>query len=355
MLQPRPACAQGTHLWTQSTIDDFEKGTPQGVAIASDGHLRQGPGLTGIVTTPSTFVWSVAADKNGIAYLGTGSPATVLRVGRDGKPFTLFRTKDVTVQVVRLGPDGSLYAATLPSGKVYKLDPGAAETKDDSTATLVFDADKLDGAQSQTAASTQGKDGEAKSSRGTQDGGKSGEQPHYIWDLTFDPQGRLYIAAGGPGAVYRVDPKHPEQQPETFFKSDEAHIRSLAWDSKGNLIAGSDGAGLVYRISPEGKGYVLFDSPRREVTSLAVGADGAIYAACVGDKEHNPLPPLPVQGASSITITIVQPGSLQAAANASTSVPEGTEIYALAPDQAPRLLWADKDDIVYALLASPFP
>src|SRR6185437_10660523 len=119
LVQSQPARAQGTHLWTQSTLEDFEKGMPQGVAITSDGHLHQGPGLTAIVTTPSTFVWSVAADKNGVAYLGTSSPATVLRVGKDGKPFTLFKTKDLTVQVVRLGPDGSLYAATLPSGKVY--------------------------------------------------------------------------------------------------------------------------------------------------------------------------------------------------------------------------------------------
>ena len=81
-----------------------------------------------------------------------------------------------------------------------------------------------------------------------------------------------------------------------FFKSDEQHIRTLAWDAKGNLIAGSDGSGLVYRISPQGKGYVLFEAPRREITSVAVGTDGTIYAASVGDKSHNPLPPLPVQG-----------------------------------------------------------
>ena len=42
--------AQGTHLWTQSQIDEFEKGTPQGVAILSDGHLREGPGLTELLT-----------------------------------------------------------------------------------------------------------------------------------------------------------------------------------------------------------------------------------------------------------------------------------------------------------------
>ncbi len=335
----RPASAQLTRLWTQSHIDDFEKGTPEGVAITSDGHLREGPGLTELLTTPSTFVWSVAVDKNGLAYLGAGSPATVLRVAEKpgSKPFTLFETKDVSVQAVCVGPDGWVYAATMPSGKVYRLNADATAKLDESTATVIFDASKLDAS--------------------TADDGKTpiekpANKPHYIWDLTFDPQGRLYIATGDPGAVYRVDPAHPGAQPEQFFKSDEAHIRSLAWDGKGNLLAGTDGSGLVYRINPQGKGYVLFEAPEREVTALAVGEDGTIYAACVGEKGHNPLPPLPVQGAGTVTITIVQPASMQAV-NASTSVPEGTEIFALTPNQAPRKLWADKDDVVYGLARQP--
>ena len=138
------ASAQGTHLWTQSRLEEFEKGTPQGVELTSDGHLRLAPGLREQLTTPSTFVWSVAADKAGTAYLGTASPATVLRVGKDGKPFTLFETKDLSVQVVRLGPDGALYAATLPGGKVYRLKPDATAKQDEASATVVFDAAKLD-------------------------------------------------------------------------------------------------------------------------------------------------------------------------------------------------------------------
>ena len=319
------ARAQGTHLWTQSSFEDFEKGTPDGVSITSDGRLREGPALRELLTTPSTFVWSVAADKSGTAYLGTGSPATVLRVEKGAKPFTLFESKDLSVQVVRLGPDGMLYVATLPSGKVYRLDPHATAKIDEDKATVVFDAAKIDGADE-----------------------KSESHSHYIWDLTFDKQGRLYIAAGGPAAVVRVDVSKPGAQPEIFFKSDEQHIRSLAWDAKGNLIAGSDGSGLVYRIDAQGKGYVLFEAPRREITAVAVATDGTIYAASVGDKSHNPLPPLPVQGQASITISIVQPGSLQAA-NSSSSVPEGTEIYALSEGQAPRKVWSSKDDIVYAL------
>ena len=142
------------------------------------------------------------------------------------------------------------------------------------------------------------------------------------------------------------------RQPEAFFKSDEQHIRSLAWDAKGNLIAGSDGSGLVYRISPQGKGYVLFEAPRREITSVAVAANGTIYAASVGDKSRNPLPPLPVTGVGTVTFTVVQPGSLQAV-NASTSAPEGTEIYALNEGQAPRKIWSGKEEIVYAMAARP--
>ena len=319
-LASLPTHAQGTHLWTQSRLDEFEKGTPQGVALSSDGHLREAPALKEALTTPSTFVWSIAVDKNGTAYLGTGSPATVERVGSDGKAFTLFETRDVTVQVVRLGPDGALYAATLPSGKVYKLNPGAAAKEDDASASVVFDLAKQAGEPAGE------KTEERKSEKSDDEKGESKKdvKSHYIWDLTFDSAGKLYIATGGPGAVYRVDPKS-SAAPEKFFSSDEQHIRTLAWDGKGNLIAGSDGSGLVYRINPQGKGYVLFDAPRREVTSVAVSANGTIYAASVGDKSHNPLPPLPVQGTGMVTFTVVQPGSLQVA-NQSVSTPEGTEI-----------------------------
>jgi sugar lactone lactonase YvrE len=332
------ALAQGTHLWTQSRLEEFEKGTPQGVELTSDGHLREGPSLIDERTTPSTYVWSVAAGSNGAAYLGTGTPATVLRVESDSKIFTLFETKDLAVQVVRLGPDGALYAATLPSGKVYRLKPDATTKQDETDAAVVFDLAKVD-----NAAGVKGAAAEKGSER------PEAATSHYIWDLTFDAAGRLYIATGGPGAIYRVDIK-TDARPEPFFKSDEEHIRSLAWDARGNLIAGTEGSGLVYRISPEGKGYVLFEAPRREITSVAVAANGTIYAASVGDKSHNPLPPLPVQGVSAVSITIVQPGSMQAA-NSSASVPEGSEIYALTEGQAPRKLWSGKDEVVYALSA----
>lgn len=312
--------AQGTKAWSQSTYQDFERGTPAGVAIRSDGTLGPAAFAREVLTSPSAYVWSVAVDSKGNAYLGTGSPATVLKVTPDGKFTRLLETKDVSVQVVRLGADGMLYAATLPNGKVYRIDPNASAEPAANALPVVFDTATLD------------------------------PKPTYIWDIAFDTSGRMYVATGGPAAIYRLDPKKPGTKPEMFFASAEQHIRCLLFGKDGNLYAGSDGRGLVYRISPDGKGFVLFESPKREIPALAFDPAGNLYVAALGDKKSTGLQPLNVHGGASVTttITILAPGSIQSS-NENTLIPEGTVIYQLASDGAPRELWASKDDIIYAM------
>ncbi len=202
---------------------NLRKGVPMEWQSAATARSFPAPGSLPSFATPSTYVWAVASDPAGNAYLATGSPATVLKVTPDGKSTKLFETTDLTVQAVRVGPDGSVYAATLPSGKVYKLKPDATGL-DEKTATVAFDP------------------------------AATAEKPKYIWDLLFDAKGRLYIATGGPAAIYRVDVSQPGAKPELFFKSDEQHIRCMAFDHQGNLIAGSDGSriGLPHRPGRQG-------------------------------------------------------------------------------------------------------
>ncbi len=333
------AHAQGTKFWSQSHFDEWEKGQPQGVAIGSDGHLEPGPALQEIAKTPSTYIWSVAADGHGNVYAATGSPATVLRIAADGKIATLLRSKDLNVQVVRVGPDGAIYAATMPSGKVYRLDPAKVDVAAEN-ATVVFDPAAAVGGKSSSAAETR-----------TETGQSTG--PQYIWDLGFDAEGRLYVATGGPAAIYRV-PMHGGAKPELFFASDEQHIRSMLVERDGSVLAGSDGDGLVYHIDRAGKGVILYNAPKREITALAERPDGTIYAAGVGEKGKSSLPPIPVQGIASVTatITILTPGSVQASSTNSL-VPDGSELYELTPEGAPRRLWAAHDDVIYALQWTP--
>ena len=309
-LAAQLAPAQGTHLWTQSRLDEFEKGTPQGVALTSDGHLTEGPGLIESEPLPRPTSGQWLRTRDGLAYVGTASPATVLRIGADGKPFTLFESKDVAVQVVRLGPDGALYAATLPSGKVYKLNPGAIDKQDENSATAVFDAAAFDEAVIPRDERRDKRDQCITFGRWllTRPGG-----------CTLPPAGRVRFIAWIEQAGRKARSIFQERRGAYPFAG-------MGCEGQPDRRFGWQRPGLSHQSRRQGlralRGATAGD------TSLAVAENGTIYAASVGDKSRNPLPPLPVQGAAAITMMIVQPGSMQAA-NTSASVPEGSEIYAL--------------------------
>ncbi len=326
MLLTGAARAQGTHLWNESSPADWEKGTPHGVAIANDGTLSPGYDLAQVAQLNAADVWAAVSDKSGNAYIATGSPAQVVRVAPDGKQTVLFTTKNLSVQSLAVGPDGAVYAAVLPSAKVYRLAPDAVT--DETKAEVVFDP-------ADTAA-----------------------KPRYVWAMQFDRAGRLLLGTGAPGAVYRVS--LGSGKPELLYQSDEPHIRSLLQAPDGSLLAGSDGTGLVYRIDPAGKTQVLFEAQKREITALALGSTGQLYIAAVGEKGRaSGIAPLPVGGTpgvvnAQVTVTVVQPGSTQSVSNNAT-VPDGSEVYLIPANgsEAPRRIWATHDEVVYALKAIP--
>src|ERR1043165_974910 len=291
------AFAEGTRQWRETGYDDFERGTARGVAIRSTGQMELAPAFKAIYTSPSSFIWSIAADKDGVVYAATGAPARVYRVTPDGKSTVIFEPKELQVQAIALGQDGAVYAATSPDGKVYKITrkPGGTAAAPEFASETFFDP-----------------------------------KTKYIWDLAFDAQGRLYIATGDNGEIYRVE---KNGQGAVFFKSDEAHMRVLAFDPKGNLIAGSDGSGLVYRISPAGEGFVLYSAQKKEITALAVDSAGNIYAAGTGEKRLvQPSTPAPAPPPFAGNVSLA-----------------GSDVYSIAPDGTSKKIWSSREDIVYAL------
>jgi hypothetical protein len=325
--------AEGTRTWEQSRFDDLTKGTARGVAIRSAGGMELAPAFKALTTTPSIYIWGIAADAGGNLYVAAGSPASVYRIGPNGKPEAIFQPKELQVQALVVDKAGAVYAATNPDGKIYRIEhrTGAdAKTKSPDTSSwtssVYFDP-------------------------GTK----------YIWDLALDEAGNLFIATGDKGEIFRVTPKGDHS---VFFKSDETHIRVLAFDLKGNLIAGSDGSGLVYRISPSGEGFVLYSAPKKEITALAINKDGYIYAAGAGEKHSNAAPisfpsvNLPNQNPpaagqqSGITITNAGPTAplvMGGFPGLGMNTGGGSEIYRIAPDGSPNRLWASHEDLVYAL------
>ena len=317
ILSSALALAEGTQTWEQTKFEDFEKGTARGVAIRSDGSLVLAPQFKQLYASPSSYLWAVASDFAGNVYAAAGAPARVYRIAPNGAVQTIFEPKELQVQDL-VERNGVLYAATSPDGKVYKLEPARQA-------------------------------GPPKSGEKPAAAWKSSvffdPKTKYIWALALDSQGRLYIGTGDQGQIFRVT---PDGQGSVFFQSDDAHIRSLAIDAKDSVIAGSDGSGLIYRISPAGEAFVLYSAPKKEITAVAADSQGNIYAAGQGEKRNLPVATaLPSPAAAAAPTPAAAPPS--SAPSAMASAAGGSDIYKIAADGAPTVLWSSRDDLVYAL------
>lgn len=319
-------------MWTVETLDEFEAGKPDGIAVGAPGELTLSPAVIGLnipalEQSSEPFLWSVAVDSKGTVYAGGGRSGTVYRVPKGGAGAAWFESGDLAVRALAVDRGDAIFAATLPQGRIVRIT------------------------------------GEGK--------GETWYEPEdrYIWDLATGPKGELYAATGERGIIYKVT---GAGKAEVFFDSPEFHIVSLAVDPQGNVIAGSDGKGLLYRITPQGKASVLYDSPLREIAAVAIDPKGAIYAAALGaESEAPPLPllipqtsspmgreqvpaglpgqpPVQVPGIAEeptprVTVTTV------AASLAPGGAPARSEVYRVDPDGTVITLWSSSSEVVYAL------
>jgi hypothetical protein len=136
-------------------------------------------------------------------------------------------------------------------------------------------------------------------------------------------------------------------------------------DAADNLIVGTEPSGLIMRISTAGpqnaQGFVLYQAPKREITAVAVAADGSIYAAGAGVRATTPAaPPTAVGAPPQPAVQIAPPpGAVQIVPPSPTPVPPplvtsqsitgGSEIYRIQTDGYPRRIWSHAQDLVYAL------
>lgn len=303
--------AVDTHFWQQGDRGDFERGTLTHLSLRGDGRIFLAPDFTEIFDSTTPYLWTLAVDSKGTLYTaggGSGSgTARIFAIAPNGKSRTFAELDGLEIHALVLDAKENLYAATDPDGKIYKIGP-------DGKPHLFFD-------------------------------------PHqkYIWAMAFNNQGDLFVATGDQGQIFRVQ---PDGTGSVFFKTEETHARSLAIDAQNNLIVGTEPNGLILRISPSGAGFVLYQSPKREITAVAVKSDGAIYAAGVGTKTTN-VEAAPAPGSASISVTSASSASTGARSSSTSSAARtlagGSEVYRIDPDGAPRKIWSDAQDIVYAI------
>jgi hypothetical protein len=313
------AFAEHTRRWRQSTYEEFLKGTARGVAVRSDGHFELAPRFTLLADADASYLWSLKVDKAGALYTAGGSPAKVFRFDGSGKPSTVFESTDLIAHSIAFDAKGALYVGTSPDGKVYKVSANGEKT-------VFFDP-----------------------------------KTKYIWDLAFGADGTLYVATGDKGQLFAVS---PDGKGEIFYASDEAHIKVLGFDSKGNLLAGTEPNGRVLRIAKSEKGskkkpqqgiaegFVLYETAKKEVTSIALAADGSIYVAAIGEKQKVGPPGTAVitTAQGTTTVTNIQPGQPQGGAPfVAFPAAISSSVYRITAEGAPEELWTSREEVVYSL------
>ena len=323
-----PAWAEHTRFWRQSDYSDFQKGTPDGVALRSDGKLTPAPRFVPYADSNLAYLYTMRLDSKGRLYGAGGSDAKVVRFVAAGKPITVFESPELAAQTIAFDAQDNLYVGTSPDGKVYKVTP-------DGKRSVFFDP-----------------------------------KAKYIWAIAFDSTGTLFVATGDRGEVFTVA---PDGTGKLFYKSDERHARSIAFDSKENLLIGTDPTGQIIRVNTARKantapiatsGFILYETDKKEVTSLLVDPQGVVYASAIGDKPR--LPPA-AQAPAPIPPPPVNPGAVNGANGAPQPAPQapgtpavffatmtgGASVVRINADGSPEEIWTSRDDLIYSMTLSP--
>ena len=333
-----PVAAEHTRFWRQSDYDEFDQGTAHGVALRSDGRLVLAPKFAPFGDSNLAYLWSLRTDSHGNLYAAGGSNAKVVRFDAAGKASTVFESTEMTAQAIVLDKADNLYVGTAPDGKVYRVTP-------DGKQSVFFDP-----------------------------------KMKYIWDLALAPDGTLYVATGDTGKIFAVT---PDGKGDVFYGGEETHIRALTLDGKGNLLAGTEPNGRVLRISlaapapaaarprnaagspaaESGRSaFVIYETARKEITSLVLDPAGNLYVAAIGDKTRplQVVPPLQPNGQQAqpnaaaqngATIIIGAPNAQPQTATAFIPFPtlNSSAVYRIASDGTPEEIWTSRDNLVYAM------
>src|SRR6516165_5204507 len=82
----------------------------------------------------------------------------------------------------------------------------------------------------------------------------AGIQATHVWAMVEDKAGNLFVATGDEGKLFKVS---PDGRVTLVYTSTDSQILSLALAADGTVFAGTGPHGLIVRIPPVGEAKVL--------------------------------------------------------------------------------------------------
>ena len=296
-----PARAGETQWWVSDGVEDYARSESRGVVVRPDGSLELGPQTSVARAESLSIVWALAPLEDGSVAVG-GDHGRIMR-------WTSFRGLKPWVrlpvgQVLALVSDGDgVVAGTGPEGLIYRIGAGG-------DTTLIA---------------------------------RTGER--YVWGLaragTTTATG-WYAATGTRGRLLKVEVARgaAKSTVRLVVDTDESNLVSIAPDGRGGVFAGGDSRGRIIQARADGTLRTVYDAAEDEIRALAMGRDGALYAAAltaaaVSDEKAGPdghEEPEPVRSA------IVGGHAM---------------VYRIVPDSAVSVVWTSPQPFIFALAGHP--
>ena len=283
------ARAGETQWWITSAASDHARSETRGLVVRPEGVIELGPRSEQTRDDSLTVVWAIAVLGDGSVALA-GDHGRVHRWTESGgiRPWARLPVG----QVLSIAPSGDgVVAGTGPEGLIYRI--GAR-----GDTTLVA---------------------------------RTGER--YVWGLVPAAGGAWYAATGTRGRLLRITGK----ETRVLLDSDESNLLSLVSDGRGGVFAGGDSRGRVFRVAADGTVRTVFDAAEDEVRALALGTDGALYAAAL------------------TASAVAEEGETAAAGPApvKSAVSAGrATVYRIVPDSVTSAYWISQQPFVFALAPS---
>ncbi|MEJ7729314.1 MAG: hypothetical protein WKG00_08865 [Polyangiaceae bacterium] len=301
-----PAGAVGTRTFLLDTLDDLKGGDLTGVSVDSNGNVRAGLTLGSTPITDAASVWSALVLPDGAVLLGTGNEGKIFKVS-GGQVTLVATTGEMAVSALALAWNGDVVAGTFPEGKLFKLPKGGGNGGPaPSFGTLEAGIEDIWGlafdAKAKVLYAATGPSG--KLFRVDQ-GGKGqvyfdSDEPHLV-SVAVGDDGAVYAGSNGKALLYKLS---GPGRSAVLYDFDHDDVKAIVPIKGGGLYAiankytetfsspkrnssgppsptpakaGRPGKGVLMRFDKNGVAEKLLEDDETHYVSLATGDDGAPY------------------------------------------------------------------------------
>jgi len=228
------------------------------------------------------YIWGLAFNSKGELFVATGDEGEIHRVAADGKGKLFFKCDEAHVRSMAIDSADNVIIGTDPGGVVLRVSPSG-------DGFVLYQMPKKE-----VTAVAVGRDGVVYAAGvGVKQAGPIAPAPTGAAPVTPVPvtaPGAAVVVARPPAPpsaslapnavtggseVYRID---PNAGPRRIWNHAQDVVYALAIDAAGRLVVGAGNRGSVVRIESPTVYTVLVTLPAAQVTGLASGRDGHLYA-----------------------------------------------------------------------------